>query len=134
MTGAIPTPIILWSESALCASRSVKRIPNSPPLPASSFQMTSPEAITVPFDPASNLHESGCPISGRYAVRRCIPSSETSIACASNDGPRAPPTSTKASKGIRVAPGARRSSVLMTSSRDRAVAIACESEERVIPR
>src|SRR5580658_9789730 len=45
-----------------------------------------------------------------------MPSSDTFTAWASNVGPRAPPTSTSASNGIRVAPGARRSSVLISSS------------------
>src|SRR5580658_2475035 len=45
-----------------------------------------------------------------------MPSSETFTAWASKVGPRAPPTSTSASNGIRVAPGARRSSVLISSS------------------
>src|SRR5258708_4029573 len=45
-----------------------------------------------------------------------MPSSGMLTACASHEGPNAPPTSTSPSNGIRAAPGARRSSVLISSS------------------
>src|SRR5260370_35082715 len=58
-----------------------------------------------------------------------MPSSETLTACASKVGPSAPPTSTNASKALRVAPGALRSSVLISSSVVSASAIENRSQE-----
>src|SRR5258708_16723650 len=58
-----------------------------------------------------------------------MPSSETFTACASKVGPSAPPTSTNASKALRVAPGALRSSVLISSSVVSASAIENRSQE-----
>ena len=72
--------------------------------------------------PPSKRQVSGCPCSGRYAVRRCIPSSETFTACASNEGPSAPPTSTSrrtASASLRARGDPRCSSLPPSSLRDR---------------
>ncbi len=113
---AAGSPQTRLRASTLSGSMSVKRMANSPPFSAACVQTTSPEARTLPPLPASNRHVRGCPASGRYAVRSIIPSSDTLTAWASNAGPRAPPTSTSPSNGVRLMPGARRSSLLISSS------------------
>ncbi len=93
-------PHMARTASAVSGSRSTKRRPNSPPRASWFFQITSPSATTSAPMP-SKRQTSLSPIAGRYAVRRRMPSGETSMDSASKPPPAISPTATSASKWTR---------------------------------
>ena len=98
------------SASTLRLSRAVNLTPNSPPRALSLRQATTP-STTISLPLFSKRQTSGAPLSGRYAVRRCMPRALTSTASASNAGMPGslPQISTRVSSETREADEARRS-------------------------